>query len=132
MGVLGCMGYMRCIGTDGVPGVQGHGGRPSPSPAGRCACLLHHLVMETEISSGFRQDGRRTCAVRIPGVVGWFLGGNSQIHPAGSASEKPLAKAALGEEVLSRSDGFEPVPWALACHQTSCAFPGEIPRLSLL
>lgn len=28
-----CRGYMRCIEADGVPGVQGHGGRLSSSPA---------------------------------------------------------------------------------------------------
>lgn len=110
-----CRGYMRCIEADGVPGEQGHGGRLSsspapvqPSPAGRCASLLHHLVMETEIASGFRQAGRRTCAGREDSRPCGVVPGWEESNPPGGAAL--LAKAAPGEAALSRSDGFELVP----------------------
>lgn len=50
--------------------MQDHGTRQSSIRA--LCCLLLHLVMKTEIPSGFEQGGTRASSVRSPGVVGRF------------------------------------------------------------
>lgn len=68
----------------GAVWVPGHGARQSFIRA--LCCLLLHLVMKTEISSGFEQDDTRASSVKSPGVVGRFPRENIQIHPEGSTS----------------------------------------------
>lgn len=120
-GGTGCGGVpgvaCGCRGAARVPGQ----GDPAPRSAAE-RCLLPHLVMGADSGGSGRQGGE--LAVRTLSGEGCFAAGDSSAHPQGRASEESPPKAA---PVLHRSDGFEPIRWALACCQPSHLLPGKTP-----